>query len=85
MTICSEVHIIGVSNLFAMPVSVLWVVGLDKKQVTNKKLGCEKIFLFQGHIVSTIGDGVRRVAISSLSHIFAAAHVSFMGRGSDTK
>jgi hypothetical protein len=39
--------LLGVSNLFAMPISVLWVVGLDNKQVTNKKLGCEKYFYFR--------------------------------------
>jgi hypothetical protein len=39
-----------------MPVSVLWVMGLDKKQVIKKNLDVRNIFFFQGHIVSTIGD-----------------------------
>jgi len=65
-----------------MPVSVLWVVGLDKKQVSNKKnLDVRNIFLFQGHIVSITGDAaVMRVAISSLPRICSAGF-SFMGRG----
>jgi hypothetical protein len=40
-----------------MPVSVLWVVGLDKKQASKQKTwDVRNIFLFQGHIVITTGD-----------------------------
>jgi len=55
-----------VSQLFAVPVSVVWV-GLEKK-VKNYNLDVRNIFL-QGHILSTTGD-VLTTTLCSLLKIF---------------
>ncbi len=42
---------------FAVPVSVLWVVGLEK----SKQLNLAVIIFSEGHILSTAGDTLRVV------------------------